>query len=150
MNLRSLFTNLFKVGADQENNLRHEFDDFCEHNLSRQEMAILNEIYSWWFAPKSEGGLGKKKNDFVTLMMGYKDHLLDELKLMIRAWASGDRRYVELKLYKLEPDRLEQDVKNNIVDPILKPLNEMISADLRKKRERRNLKMPVKPGRRFF
>jgi hypothetical protein len=178
MNLSSLLAKLFKVGADavedvgsvlagegiyhsffgksfhqyarkkQENNPRHEFDDFCEQNLSRQEMAILNEIYCWWFAPKSEGGLGKKENDFVTLIMGYKEHKLDEIKLIIRAWASGDHRYVELKLYKLEHDWLDQDIKHDVIDPILTPLNQKISNNLARKRERRRIQMTPKSERR--
>ncbi len=181
MNLNGWLKGLFKIGADavedvgsvlagegiyhsffgksfhqyakkkEENNPRHEFDDFCEQNLSRQEMAILNEIYCWWFAPKSEGGLGKKENDFVTIIMGYREHhLLDELKLMIRVWAGGDRRYVELKLYKLEHDWLDQDIKHDVIDPILKPLNDQLQSNLARKRALRNLKVPVKPGRRIF
>lgn len=187
MNLRNLFNSMFKVGADavedvgsvlagegiyhsffgksfhkyaekkEKANPRHAFSDFCNQYLSQEERALLNEIYQWWYAPKTpqrpgdEPGLGRKENDFVVLMMGYADHhTADNLKLLVRIWASGDRKAVELELYKLEHDWLDQDIRHDIVDPILTPLNKKIQDDLERKRNKRRMQMAPRPGRRYF
>ena len=146
----ALFHFFFGSGDAENKNKIGEFFKSITKNDPRQdfinrkmdidsaERAVLDEIYDWWKKSKSDGGAGKMENTFVTLVMKVKQERQPEfISLIVREWkwnGQAGKERVEKIFYQLEHDVVEQYLKEFLIEPVLRPINNAIQSDIERRK----------------